>query len=61
MNTKSKMRRADDDTAHDHLMEHRRRKDRYRQMLIRTGRVTDYGHCIAINVRNAERKRGRIL
>lgn len=29
---------------------------KYRAMLIRTGRVKDYGHCIAINQRNADRK-----
>lgn len=49
-------RNADDVQAHEHLMEHRRRKDNYRRMLITSGRVKDYGHCIAINEKNAQRK-----
>lgn len=50
-------REANDDLAQRFMRERFSREDRYRDMLIRTGRVRDYGHCIAINKRNADRKK----
>lgn len=51
-----KGREVNDELAQQFRRERIERESRYREMLIRSGRVKDYGHCIAINNKNAERK-----